>query len=127
MKPASLPRVALATGDPAGIGPEISLKAARDREVRALCDPVLVGSREALAMHAAPCGIALDDLYIRDVPQPRPQIGRVAPEHGRAALEVAAIAIEGALAGKFDAVVAAPHKIGTWTLAGGADAASRAR
>lgn len=103
------PRIALAIGDPAGIGPEISLKAARDPEVRALCDPVLVGSREVLAMHAAPCGIALDDLYIRDVPQPRPQLGKVAPEHGRAALEAAAVAIEGALAGKYDAVIGAPH------------------
>lgn len=103
------PRIAIAVGDPAGIGPEISLKAARDPQVRALCDPVLVGSREVLAVHAAPCGIALDDLYIRDVPQPRPQLGKIAPEHGRAALEAAAIAIEGALAGKYDAVVGAPH------------------
>ena len=103
------PRVAIAIGDPAGIGPEISLKAARDPQVRALCDPVLIGSREVLAMHAAPCGIALDELYIRDVKQPPPRIGTVAPEHGRAALEAAAIAIEGALAGKYDAVVGAPH------------------
>ena len=103
------PRIALAVGDPAGIGPEVSLKAACDPRVRELCDPVLVGSREVLAMHAAPCGVALDDLYIRDVPQARPQIGKVAPEHGRAALEAAAIAIEGALAGKYEAVVGAPH------------------
>ena len=103
------PRIALAIGDPAGIGPEISLKAARDPAVRALCDPVLVGSREVLAMHATACGMALDDLYIRDVPQPRPQLGKVAPEHGRAALEGVAIAVEGALAGKYQAVVGAPH------------------
>ena len=51
------PRIALAIGDPAGIGPEISLKAARDAEVLALCHPVLVGSREALLIHAAACGI----------------------------------------------------------------------
>jgi len=103
------PRIALAVGDPAGIGPEVSLKAACDPQVRELCDPVLVGSREVLALHAAPCGVALDNLYIRDVPQARPQIGKVAPEHGRAALEVAAIAIEDALKGKYDAVVGAPH------------------
>ena len=103
------PRIALAIGDPAGIGPEISLKAARDPAVRALCDPVLVGSREVLAMHATACGMALDDLYIRDVPQPRPQLGKVAPPHGRAALEGVAIAVEGALAGKYQAVVGAPH------------------
>jgi 4-hydroxy-L-threonine phosphate dehydrogenase PdxA len=109
VKPASLPRVALAIGDPAGIGPEISLKAARDPEVRALCDPVLVGSREVLAMHAAPCGIALGELYIHDLKHAPPRVGAVAPEHGRAALEAAAVAIKGALAGKYDAVVGAPH------------------
>lgn len=103
------PRVAIATGDPAGIGPEISLKAARDPAVLDLCQPVLVGSREVLAMHAAPCGIALDDLYIRDVKHPAPRLGAIAPEHGRAALEAAALAINGALEGKYDAVVGAPH------------------
>src|SRR5437868_8989419 len=104
-----VPKVAIAIGDPAGIGPEVALKAARHPDVRALCQPVLVGSREALAMHAAPCGISLDALYIRDVKQPAPRIGALAPEHGRAALEAAAAAIEGALEGKYDAVVAAPH------------------
>ena len=103
------PRIALAIGDPAGIGPEVSLKSACDPQVRELCDPVLVGSREVLAMHAAPCGIALGELYIHDVKQALPRLGTVAPEHGRAALEVAAIAIERALNGKYDAVVGAPH------------------
>jgi 4-hydroxy-L-threonine phosphate dehydrogenase PdxA len=103
------PRLAIATGDPAGIGPEISLKAARDPRVQELCQPVLIGSREALALHAAPCGFALDDLFIRDVKHAPPRIGAIAPEHGRAALEVAALAIDGALNGKYHAVVGAPH------------------
>ena len=103
------PRVAIAIGDPAGIGPEVALKAARDARVRELCQPVLVGSREVLALHAAPCGIALGDVHIRDIPQALPRLGQIAPEHGRAALEAAAVAIEGALAGKYDAVVGAPH------------------
>src|SRR5690349_15420571 len=103
------PRVALAIGDPAGIGPEISLKAARDPEVLALCQPVLVGSRETLALHAAGFGATLGDLYIQDLKQPAPRLGAVAPEHGRSALEAAAAAIAGARAGKYDAVVGAPH------------------
>jgi 4-hydroxy-L-threonine phosphate dehydrogenase PdxA len=103
------PRIALAIGDPAGIGPEISLKAARDAEVLALCQPVLVGSREALLVHAEACGITLDDLYIQDLKQPAPRIGTIAPEHGVSALEAAAAAIEAALAGKYEAVVGAPH------------------
>src|SRR5438874_701182 len=81
-----VPKVAIAIGDPAGIGPEVALKAARHPEVRALCQPVLVGSREALAMHAAPCGISLDALYIRDVKQPAPRIGAPGIERPRIAV-----------------------------------------
>lgn len=103
------PKVAIAIGDPAGIGPEIALKSARDPRVQELCQPVLVGSREALAMHAAPCGIRLEELHVRDVKHAPPRLRAIAPEHGRAALEAAAIAVTGALKGEYDAVVAAPH------------------
>ena len=37
-------KVAIATGDPAGIGPEISRKAAHDPRVLKICEPVLVNS-----------------------------------------------------------------------------------
>jgi 4-hydroxy-L-threonine phosphate dehydrogenase PdxA len=103
------PRVAIAIGDPAGIGPEVSLKAAQHPEVLALCEPVLVGSREALALHAAGCGLSLERCYIRDLKHAPPRIGELAPEHGRAALEAATVAIEQALAGKYEAVLGAPH------------------
>jgi len=98
------PRVAIATGDPAGIGPEISLKAARDPRVREMCEPVVFGDRKVLAMHGS-----LDGVAIHEVKQAKPKIGTVSPEHGRAALASAEAAIRAALAGRFDAVVAAPH------------------
>ena len=98
------PRVAIATGDPAGVGPEISLKAARDAAVLAMCEPVLFGARDVLAMHGA-----VDGVQIREVKQARPRIGTVAPEHGRAALAAAEAAIRAALAGEYHAVVGAPH------------------
>ena len=98
------PRVAIATGDPAGIGPEISLKAARDPAVLALCQPVLFGDKAVLAMHGATDGVA-----IADVKQKRPRLGTVAPEHGRAALAAAEAAIRGALGGEYEAVIGAPH------------------
>jgi 4-hydroxy-L-threonine phosphate dehydrogenase PdxA len=98
------PRVAIATGDPAGIGPEISLKAARDPRVLDLCEPVVFGARALLAMHGP-----VDGVQIQEVKQARPKIGTVAPEHGRAALAAAEAAIRAALAGDFDAVVGAPH------------------
>ena len=80
------PRIAIATGDPAGIGPEISLKAAR--AVRGICEPVLVNS----------------PLSPEEI-----QVGKIAAAHGRATLEAAETAIRGALAGEYHAVVAAPH------------------
>ena len=35
-------KIAIPVGDPAGIGPEIALKAALDPAVRAACEPILV-------------------------------------------------------------------------------------
>ena len=40
------PRIALTVGDPAGIGPEICLKAAADRRVLEQCEPVIYGPAE---------------------------------------------------------------------------------
>ena len=53
----SLPVIAIAVGDPAGIGPEIALKAALSAETLALCHPVLVGDRGVIETHARLCGI----------------------------------------------------------------------
>jgi len=53
-----LPRIAIATGDPAGIGPEIALKAALDARVRAACRPLLVGDPAAVEMHAKAAGLS---------------------------------------------------------------------
>src|SRR6185503_9300431 len=53
----ALPIIAIATGDPAGIGPEISMKAALEPAVRALCRPVLFGEPTVVARHAKACGI----------------------------------------------------------------------
>jgi 4-hydroxythreonine-4-phosphate dehydrogenase len=122
-----LPRIALATGDPAGIGPEVSLKAARDAGVNEICRPLLVGDPAAIAKHAAAAGLATELRVISDVKHATWSPG--APEvlavplregmplafgindaaYGHAALASAARAIKAALAGEVDAVVAAPH------------------
>jgi 4-hydroxy-L-threonine phosphate dehydrogenase PdxA len=107
-----LPAVAIATGDPSGIGPEISLKAALDPAARALCRPVLVGDRGVLAAHAQACGLALDGVELIERSQLAPgelRIGEIRPAHGRAALDSAKAAVRAALSGKVQAVVAAPH------------------
>ena len=52
--------IAIATGDPAGIGPEISLKAALDPAVRAACNPMIVSDARLVARHAEACGITTE-------------------------------------------------------------------
>ena len=37
------PRIGITAGDPAGIGPEITAKAAGNAEVRSICEPVVYG------------------------------------------------------------------------------------
>ena len=99
-----IPRIAIACGDPAGIGPEISLKAALDPRVRAICRPVLVGDRAVFALYGK-----TSEVEILEIKHPKPKIGEIDPAHGRAAIAAAEAAIRGALAGEFDAVVGAPH------------------
>ena len=61
------PIIAIATGDPAGIGPEISLKAALDPMVRAACRPILVSDAAILNRHADACGIRVDLHPVRHI------------------------------------------------------------
>ncbi|MFL6799596.1 MAG: PdxA family protein [Xanthobacteraceae bacterium] len=129
-------RIAIATGDPSGIGTEISLKAALDPAVRAFCRPLLVSDPALLAKHAAACGIParlrevvhpLDsnpaDDCVDVLPCPQPQavdmdFGEVSAAGGRAALAFAAAAIQAALAGEVAAVAAAPQNETAIALAG---------
>ncbi len=127
MSQSTLPCIAIALGDPAGIGPEIALKAALDPAVRAICRPVLFGDRGVLELHAAACVLvprlqtvasALDVAHMEagatalvERPQFKPgelKIGELAAAHGLAALDSARAAIEAALRNEVAAVVAAP-------------------
>src|SRR5690349_11762906 len=54
------PRVGITIGDPAGIGPEIALKAVADARTRAVCRPVLIGSAGVLRQQARHFGLACD-------------------------------------------------------------------
>ena len=132
----ALPIIAIATGDPAGIGPEISMKAALDPAVRALCRPVLFGEPTVVARHAKACGIdapmrmierpadaETDAGAIALVACPSPELddigfGSTSAASGRASLFAAGQAIQAARAGKVDAVVAAPQNQTSISLAG---------
>jgi 4-hydroxythreonine-4-phosphate dehydrogenase len=45
----SLPRIAITMGDPAGIGPEVVLKAIAEDEIKRICVPVIIGDAQLLA------------------------------------------------------------------------------
>jgi 1,2-dihydroxy-3,5-cyclohexadiene-1,4-dicarboxylate dehydrogenase len=122
-----LPRIAIATGDPAGIGPEIALKAALDARVTAVARPLLVGDPAVVEMHAKAAGLsprlkliataadadwqngALNLLDGRDGTNVPVAFGKVDAAYGRASLTAARRAIKTALAGDVEAVVAAPQ------------------
>jgi 4-hydroxy-L-threonine phosphate dehydrogenase PdxA len=113
----------LALGDPAGIGPEIALKALLDDAVWELCEPMLVGEAAVLRRHGDACGIAvtagndgavtiggrrvaLDEVAAGGAGVP---LAQVSPAAGRATVAYARRAIALALDGAVDAVVACPH------------------
>jgi 4-hydroxythreonine-4-phosphate dehydrogenase len=128
--------VAIAAGDPAGIGPEISLKAALDRKVRDACNPIIVSDPRVIERNAKTCGITLDlhvvdkiadadwsdhRLNVLDCSQPDVaalEFGATNAASGRASIAFAGRAIKAALAGEVDAVVAAPQNETSIALAG---------
>jgi 4-hydroxy-L-threonine phosphate dehydrogenase PdxA len=128
--------IAIAAGDPAGIGPEISLKAALDATVRAACNPLVVADPGMIERHARACGLALDLCVIEraadaDWSGARLNLlscaapgaaalafGAPSAAGGRASLAFARAAIKAALAGDVEAVVAAPQNETAIALAG---------
>src|SRR5262249_21982298 len=128
--------IAIATGDPAGIGPEISLKAALDAAGRPPCRPLIVSDPPLLKRPPQLCAIAAafnviarstdadwtqDAVNVLDCSQgdlAALDFGTAAAPAGRAALAFAGTAIKLALAREVDAVVAAPQNETSIALAG---------
>ena len=128
--PNALPRVAIATGDPAGIGPEVGLKCALDPAVNAICRPMVVGDPAVLARHAEAAGIKTSFNVIEEAREakwqgtpnaalnvlnaPMPDVeqfafGMSGANYGLGALASARRAIKAAMANDVEAVVAAPQ------------------
>jgi 4-hydroxythreonine-4-phosphate dehydrogenase len=131
------PTLAITTGEPAGIGPEIAIRAAWALREQANC--VLVGDAAFLAMTAGAIdpGIRLSALSLqalRNSGLPHFGAGRLAvvdvplgahvvpgtldAANGRAVLDILDAAIEGVQAGWFEAIVTAPLQKSTINDAG---------
>ncbi len=120
------PVLAVTMGDPAGIGPEITVKALLDPEVRRLCRPVVVGDVAILEQALRFCrrtaclnpirnvaearfaALSIDVIDLGIATPDRLCIGEVQALGGEAAAAYIRKAIQIALAGEVGAVVTAP-------------------
>ncbi|MDL2355215.1 MAG: 4-hydroxythreonine-4-phosphate dehydrogenase PdxA [Pseudomonadota bacterium] len=131
------PAIAVTTGEPAGIGPEISLRAAWAMRAEVNC--VLLGDAAFLALTASLLDPAIqvaalsvmalrngglprfgpDRIAVVDVPLAAHVVpGTLDPANGRAVLATLDLALEGVNAGWFDAMVTAPLQKSTINDAG---------
>src|SRR5437016_4122698 len=90
------PRVAITSGDPSGIGPEVAAKAAADERVLDVCEPVVYGP---------PGGATFAP-------------GVLSGDAGRAAYDVIVRAVSDAMDGTVQAVATAPINKEAFRLAG---------
>ena len=121
------PMIAITSGEPAGIGPEIAIRAAWN--LRATVNGVLIGDAAFLSMTAAAIDPAIrlvaisleairnnglpnfppDHIALVDCMLSAPVVpGQLDVRNGRCVLQILDIAIEGARRGWFDAIVTAP-------------------
>ena len=113
MSEAALKKIAITIGDPAGIGPEIVLKAIISGEVSHICRPVIVGSRtvieEASGKLAIPFNPELYDILDPgEIRGPKFTRAKATPEGGRESIAYIKKAAELAILGVVDAIVTAP-------------------
>jgi len=131
------PRIAISLGDPAGIGPEIALKAVRSEEIRDICLPVFVGSPEVCRITAQRLQIPL---VVRSISSfadleeesgvvnvicpgestdvPLPPVGEVSALGGRLAYEAIDEAVRRIQRDELDALCTAPISKAALHMAG---------
>jgi 4-hydroxythreonine-4-phosphate dehydrogenase len=119
------PVLAITMGDPAGVGPEVIVKALDHAQVWDVCRPLVVGDARWMAEAAqlvgtdrpvrpiqkmvdAQGGAFLEVLDLANVDAGRLARGRVSPEAGQAAYEYIQQAVRLALTGEVAGVVTAP-------------------
>ncbi|MBO8126426.1 MAG: 4-hydroxythreonine-4-phosphate dehydrogenase PdxA [Firmicutes bacterium] len=109
------PRIGITLGDPAGIGPEIVVKALCEQEVQACCHPVVFGDRWVFERTAAELGLAAEleasgvfEFVDSGVVQGNFSLGQVSAIGGQAAFTAIRNAIQAAQDGAIAALATAP-------------------
>lgn len=124
MRPDGLPRLAITMGDPAGIGPEIVLKALIHPEVYDTCLPTVFGDLEWMQRTARLLRLEQQVVAVETGNAPNEstvlvqqatqvdlrnvRVGHLAAAAGQAAAECVLAAAKAAMAGATDALVTAP-------------------
>ena len=117
-----LPRIAVTTGDPAGIGPEVCLRLLTNPTAAEICQPIVFGDRVVLEKAAEECGLPLNARVVSrpeeaegpsildfgEIDKGEYQIGSINASTGRAGYRYVTEAIDAALDGKVDAVTTGP-------------------
>lgn len=137
-------RIAITTGEPAGVGPELTARALADAATRwpdarftVLGDASLIAARAAAVgldwtrMTAAGGGAHVADAHVANAHVANAHVavahralaapaeaGKLNPANGRYVLDLLDAAIDGALAGEYDAIVTAPLQKSTINDAG---------
>lgn len=120
-------KLGITMGDPAGIGPEITVKALADPEIYQRCNPVVIGDASVLAAAVSITGLnqinihpveavqdclfqagTIDVLDMKLINEKDLERGRVSPAAGEAAFQYVKKVIELAMNGEIDATVTNP-------------------
>jgi 4-hydroxy-L-threonine phosphate dehydrogenase PdxA len=98
-------KIAVAIGDPNGIGPEIAVKAARLFEKQSDVEVILVGDRFVIEHYGVPARISAVEALSPEAFSP----GKLDPRAGRATVEYVRAAVRMVERGEADAIVACPQ------------------
>jgi 4-hydroxythreonine-4-phosphate dehydrogenase len=124
------PRLALTLGDPAGIGPEVILKALADPQVTQNCDITIIGSKSQLVKtynqlrHKGvntlvdPDELTILDVQLESEIERQINIGTGNAASGEASFAYLETAIARTLAGEFQGIVTGPIAKSAWKAAG---------
>lgn len=122
----SKPVIGIPLGDPAGVGPEIIVKALNDKSIYGVCRPVVIGDKSVTEQALRFCSLhssinvisdpkdgvyeagTIDLIDLDNVNISELKIGKIHVIGGRAAFEYIERAVELAAAGKLDAIATTP-------------------
>lgn len=118
--------IGITMGDPAGIGPEIVVKALSKPEICRVCRPIVIGDLRLLKRTVSQLNLDVelraienskkelgesgifDVIDLKNIDLTKLRIGEVSKEAGKASLEYIEAAVKSALGGKLNAITTAP-------------------